>query len=62
MKGQHFEFNEQPQRPEHMYTSISKASYDFKGDPNKCKSTVDAALKEDLIRNHFDIGGSANIA
>lgn len=44
------------------YTSNMHHSFSFKGDASKIAAKLDPGQKDDLRRNHFDVGGSANIA
>lgn len=39
------------------YKSLTKVSYNYKGNALKLKSKLDKAKKDDLRLNHFTIGG-----
>lgn len=45
------------------YTSNSRMSFNFKGDASAIAAKLDPSQKDDLRRNHFEVGGhSANVA
>ena len=46
----------QVQKDNH-YNSLTKVSYNYKGNALKLKSQLDKAKKDDLRLNHFSIGG-----
>ena len=61
IKSSHFNFGNsktltQMQKDDH-YNSLSRVSYNFKGDAVKLRSQLDKAKKDDLTLNHFKIGG-----
>lgn len=60
MQANHFEIGQKTQTErdasEHYKTS-NRATYDYKGDPSKLKSSLDLKLIEDLRTNHFNYGG-----
>jgi hypothetical protein len=41
-------------------TSVSKAHYDFKGDPSKIRAHLDESRKVDLRGHHFSYGSHTN--
>ena len=61
IKSSHFDFGNSKtltkvQKDNH-YNSLTKVSYNFKGNALKLKSQLDKAKKDDLRLNHFSIGG-----
>ena len=45
--------------PDAQYQSMTKASYNNKGDASLIRSKLDEDKKNDLRRNHFEIGGNS---
>ena len=65
IKTHHFEFGDK--RPKTLfetkrhYLSETNLAYNNKGNANQIRAQLEQAKKDDLIRNHFEIGGpSAN--
>jgi len=65
IKSSHFSCAENtsrtPDQVTQQYTSEKKAAFDYKGNPQNVKSTLDLALKEDLRASHFHVGGSGSV-
>lgn len=58
IKANHFEYGNHKMLGDHdalqaQYQSMTKASYNFKGDARDAQAQLDVAKKEDLRRNHF---------
>lgn len=67
IKSNHFECGDR--RPQsaaalnYHYQSNTKQSYDYKGEASRIAAKLDESQKDDLRRNHFEIGGNtANVS